>query len=234
MPVPNRSAAERERHFIREWRKFRGLTQGQLAEMVGTSIANISRIESGQQGYTQDMLEAIARALGVSPGLIIGAPPTGRRRPGADSKWPEDAYYVLLTGYVGGGADVHFWDPRDRQGETRIAVADATPDMKALAVDGDGLAPTMRDGDILIYSENPPEYAKLFGEECVVVLTDGRAFVKTLMPGSVDGRFNLLNANPAWPAMVDVAISLAMPILGKLRGKWRKDDWYYPGRKTAD
>ena len=53
----------RLRHFIREWRQYRGLTQETLADRLETTKANISRIENLKQGYTQDFLEACAVAL---------------------------------------------------------------------------------------------------------------------------------------------------------------------------
>lgn len=39
------------------------MTQEQLAEAVDMSSAQLSRVETGLQGYTQDLLEAIAHAL---------------------------------------------------------------------------------------------------------------------------------------------------------------------------
>jgi hypothetical protein len=38
-----------QHHFIREWRKHRGLTQVQLAERVGMYQGNLSKIESGSR-----------------------------------------------------------------------------------------------------------------------------------------------------------------------------------------
>jgi len=49
--------------FIREWRKKKGWSQGELAEAIGVSTATISQIENGNTGYSQANLEAIARAL---------------------------------------------------------------------------------------------------------------------------------------------------------------------------
>jgi len=71
--MPKRAAKNdnRHRHFIREWRKHRGYTQGQLAEMVGTSTGNISRIETFAQPYTQDLLEALADALMTDAASLI-------------------------------------------------------------------------------------------------------------------------------------------------------------------
>ena len=61
----------RRPHFIREWREFRGLTQEQLADRLGTTKANISRVENRRQGYTQDFLEACADALMTEPASLL-------------------------------------------------------------------------------------------------------------------------------------------------------------------
>jgi transcriptional regulator with XRE-family HTH domain len=61
----------RRRHFIREWREHRGLTQEQLAERLETTKANISRVENLKQGYTQDFLEACATALSTDPASLL-------------------------------------------------------------------------------------------------------------------------------------------------------------------
>lgn len=71
MPHKIGNGNRRRRHFIREWREFRGLTQEQLADQVGTTKTSISRIESLKQSYTQDFLEAAADALGAHPGALL-------------------------------------------------------------------------------------------------------------------------------------------------------------------
>lgn len=64
-------------HFIREWRKHRGLTLEALAEKVGLTHGSISQLERGEINYTQPTLEAIASALGCNAGELIMAPPDG-------------------------------------------------------------------------------------------------------------------------------------------------------------
>lgn len=49
--------------YIRQWRKFRGLTQEALADRVGMSPGNLSNIETGKQPYSQEHLEPLAEAL---------------------------------------------------------------------------------------------------------------------------------------------------------------------------
>lgn len=67
---------QRRRHFIKEWRKFRGLTQEQLAERVGVAVSSISQLETMKQGYSQPTLEAIADALQCEPAdLLMRKPP---------------------------------------------------------------------------------------------------------------------------------------------------------------
>jgi transcriptional regulator with XRE-family HTH domain len=61
----------RRRTFFRQWREHRGLTQEQLADRLETSVASISRLESGTQPYTQDVLEALADALRTDPASLL-------------------------------------------------------------------------------------------------------------------------------------------------------------------
>lgn len=71
MPKRVTDKRPRSRHFIREWRKHRGITQEQLAERIGTTKATISRIENGLQPYTQDFLDLCAEALMTEPGNLV-------------------------------------------------------------------------------------------------------------------------------------------------------------------
>ncbi|SDT96673.1 helix-turn-helix domain-containing protein [Stappia sp. ES.058] len=71
------------RTYIREWRKKRGLTLQQLADRLEVepggdllvSYASLSRIETGNQPYSQPIIEAIARALNVSVSMLLEAHP---------------------------------------------------------------------------------------------------------------------------------------------------------------
>jgi transcriptional regulator with XRE-family HTH domain len=57
------------------------LTQKQLADQLKTSAASISRLEKGEQPYSQETLEAIADALNCEPRDLIS------REPGRDTIW---------------------------------------------------------------------------------------------------------------------------------------------------
>lgn len=61
----------KQRHFIKEWRKARGLTQEQLAERIGVTKSYVSKIEANKRRYDQPFLEAAAEVLRASPADLI-------------------------------------------------------------------------------------------------------------------------------------------------------------------
>lgn len=77
MAFTSASANEnRPRHFVREWRKHRKLTQERLAELTPFTTGAISQLETGRTSYTQNMLEALADALDCQPGELLMRDPT--------------------------------------------------------------------------------------------------------------------------------------------------------------
>lgn len=73
--VVSRLKPDGPRHFIRQWRAHRHLTQEQLAARIGVTHGAISQLERGLISYTQPMLEAIADALQCEASDLIGRPP---------------------------------------------------------------------------------------------------------------------------------------------------------------
>ena len=66
----------RQPHYIRQWRKHRGLTQEQLAERIGISKSYVTKIETFKRRYDQPFLEAAAEALRCEPADLIMRDPT--------------------------------------------------------------------------------------------------------------------------------------------------------------
>lgn len=64
-------------HYIKEWRKDRGLTQLQLARAMSISRPYLTMIERGDRRYDQPFLEAAAAVLNCTPADLIGRPPGG-------------------------------------------------------------------------------------------------------------------------------------------------------------
>ena len=77
----NPSKPRKANHFVREWRKKRGITQEELAEQIGQTSGAISQLENGIINYTQPTLEAIASALKCRPGDLLSSPPPGDETP---------------------------------------------------------------------------------------------------------------------------------------------------------
>jgi transcriptional regulator with XRE-family HTH domain len=73
-----------KRIYLKEWRKHRGYTQkqvtGWLAELDDDRLpqtdASLSRIERGEQPYSQRILEALADKYLCEPWELIGRDPT--------------------------------------------------------------------------------------------------------------------------------------------------------------
>ena len=79
------SMAERQlgKHYLKEWRKRRGLSLRKLADRMESepgvplmSHANIGRIENFEQPYTQELLEAAAEALDCSVSDLLSVDPS--------------------------------------------------------------------------------------------------------------------------------------------------------------
>lgn len=67
MPVMRRS-----QHPIRRFRLSRDptITLADLADQVGTSKANLSRIENGHQEISEALLPKLADVTGIAPGVL--------------------------------------------------------------------------------------------------------------------------------------------------------------------
>lgn len=59
------------RHFFKEWRKYRGLSQEELADQVGVTASTISQLETYKQGFTDTTLAALASALACEPADLL-------------------------------------------------------------------------------------------------------------------------------------------------------------------
>jgi len=83
---------QKPRHFIREWRKYRGLTLERLAERIDVTHGAISQLERGLINYTQPMLEALAVALSCEPADLLQQPPSSTHNELADYVMRLDAH----------------------------------------------------------------------------------------------------------------------------------------------
>jgi transcriptional regulator with XRE-family HTH domain len=66
---------DRPPHFLREWRKFRHMTQQELADAVGTSKTVVSEMERGNLQLSPKWLRKFAPVLRTQPGHILDHDP---------------------------------------------------------------------------------------------------------------------------------------------------------------
>ena len=64
------------KHFIREWRRYRGLSLVQLAERVGITHGQLSKVERGKRPWGEPLLEKLAEELGTDPASLLMRDPT--------------------------------------------------------------------------------------------------------------------------------------------------------------
>ncbi|RRN62792.1 helix-turn-helix domain-containing protein [Caulobacter sp. 602-1] len=83
-PDRQAKAKQRAKTFIRAWRKHRGMNLEQAIERLELevgypySVAQLSRVERGETGYSQDVLEALAIIYRCEPAdLIMRDPAAG-------------------------------------------------------------------------------------------------------------------------------------------------------------
>lgn len=62
------------KHYFREWRKFRKMSQEQVAEELETTKATVSRMETGKTQYNADYLQALADLFKCHPADLLRDP----------------------------------------------------------------------------------------------------------------------------------------------------------------
>jgi transcriptional regulator with XRE-family HTH domain len=71
-------------HYLAEWRRYRGWSQMELAEMVDVSHSKISRIETGETELKPSFLKKLARIFHIPPVAILTVNPQGEGRQTAE------------------------------------------------------------------------------------------------------------------------------------------------------
>lgn len=66
---------KRAKHYLRQWRDFRELTQDQAADRAEIDRSSLSKIERGEVPYNQDLLERLSLAYGCDPSDLLDIDP---------------------------------------------------------------------------------------------------------------------------------------------------------------
>jgi len=173
------------------------MTQEELGERSGFAVSQISRWERGERTLTLDQLEALAAALSVRTGELLG--PTAQ---------------VPIVGYVGAGQEVIGVDDHPAgQGMYSVDCPEGLSPETTVGVEvrGDSMLP-IADGWLLFYSRTA-DYSRdqVLNKLCVVKLVDtGAYYVKRLRPGYDAERFNLISTNAS--PIENVLLEWAAPV----------------------
>ena len=160
--------------------------------------------ENGSRGMRAN-LEAYSRRYRVSLDWLL----TGRGTGPEDRRMAAPFGQVPLKGYIGAGGEV--FAEEFGGDETVEAPAEAAPETVAARVRGTSMYPTFQDGWLIYWSKQLAPDA-LMNTIVVAQLEDNRIMVKTIMPGSKPGLWNLVSVNPNTPPMIDQVVRWVAPI----------------------
>lgn len=165
---------------IRELREGARLSVEGLAEVVGISTSQMSRIERGERDARLSEARRIAQFFAVSLDEIVAA-----------------KQQVPMLGYVGAGAEAHFYADGHDLNEFVDAPDGATATTRALEIRGNSLG-ELFDRWLVFYDDvRSPVTPDLHGRLCVAGLEDDRVLVKKLKPSRTRGLYHLLSNTEA-------------------------------------
>ena len=207
MEFPNR---------IRELRKALGMSQGALANLVGTTNTQISRLENGERQLTQKWMQRLAPALRCAPADLMpfssdhwpielrASVPEKAGPPAASgsnvSPGPEIRYLPLIS-WVQAGGWAEVADPYEPGGYERLVPVTRRYSNRAYALKIEGDSMQSLDGDSFpdgfIIAVEPLQEAKN-GSYVIAKLEDSQeATFKQLV---IDGNRRYLRPrNPRYP-----------------------------------
>lgn len=158
---------------LREIRKAKGLTLQFVADAIGTTPTQISRLELSQRRLSDHWAERLAPVLGTRPSAMFS-----------------DDTVVPVVGYVGAGEEVHNFE--DQAAIDYVKPPDGADGTAAVIVRGDSMWPKYEAGDLLFFA--PTDHVNhdaLGGKPCIVQVRNGPTYVKRVFLGSKPGLYRL-------------------------------------------
>lgn len=191
---------------LRKLRNAAGLTLEELAKAIKVTTMTVSRYESGKTPMSLSRAEEFAKVLNVSSPDILGTAYLARK-------------LVPLIGTVGRD-DMYYGDPQAGKWE-QVEPIEAPPeagDVQAVRVVGNSMAPAYREGDVLYFSRSRGNPADFVGDDCIVQVRGGEAFLKILKKSSRSGKYALGSYNRETPDIDGVDVEWAARIVWCKRG----------------
>lgn len=185
---------------IRRRRKALKMTLEELAFQIGGDNGNLSRLERGKQGYSDEMLRKIAHALGCSVADLF----TGAEQVSNVANVPIGTRRIPLISSVQAGAMTEAIDPYvlGDAAEWMLTDLDLSSNAFALRIKGDSMLPEFREGDTVIID---PAVQPLPGDYVVAKNGENEATFKKYRPRGMNERgdqvFELVPLNEDYPSM---------------------------------
>ena len=182
---------------IRETREKRGLTQQQLAEMVGyTNRSSIAKVEKGMVDLSETKIAAFAKALNVTPAFLLGIEEVAPNITESFVSFP-------VMGEVAAGYD-HYAVQDWTEGNIDIPASwlhgRTREDYFVLRVCGQSMFPTYQDGDIvLVLKQSTMDHSGQIG---VVIYDDDKATLKRVEYVMGEDWMKLSPINPQFPPIM--------------------------------
>ncbi len=172
---------------LRSLRHAKGLSQVELARLIGRHQTVIGPYERDEYMPPQPIVEKLAAALQSSPEyLLFGRSP---QRP-----------QIPVIGALGPGGLV-----TARHGSHPV-VAVRSEQLLAVEIEDDSMAPVYRPGWVaLVIAQETGRPEQLLGRDVLAELADGRLLLRRLLPGAHEERFDLAAYNGPVLAGVNVA-----------------------------
>lgn len=175
---------------IKKYRNRAGLTQQQLADILGTGKSTVVKLERGERDLNERWLTRISKVLDCQPTDLLD----------------ED---VAIVGKIGAGGSIIFEDIGATDSVARPP--ETAGALVGLEVEGESMLPKFDPGDVVFISRDHDGVSLAdVGSYCAVRLSTGQTLLKILARGSKPNLFSLRSLNAA--DMEDVELDWASPI----------------------
>ncbi len=183
-----RVQARRMANRIQERMDELGLKPKEVARLIGTTEATVSRLINERMQLTLLWLRKFSSALECTVGRLV-----------------DEEGSVPVVGYVGAGEEVNNYD--DRGDLDWVVPESGDLQTHAVIVRGESMWPRYEDGTLLFFLPSDYVAPDCIGRTCVVQLADGRTLVKKVRNGSKPGLYTLVSFRA--PEMLDCEVAWA-------------------------
>ena len=181
---------------LRGLRLAKGLSQVDLARLIGRHQTVIGPYERDEYEPPRDVIEKLARVLDTSPEyLYFGRSPQRSAVP--------------VAGRIGA---LGLLEAQGDGPEELLTLRDEQ--LLAFRIGDDSMAPVFRPGQIALVGTLEVAASEQVGRDALVELADGRTLLRRLAPSAGLDRFDLAAYNA--PTLIGAAVLAARPVLGTL------------------